>query len=293
MAIAVIAGGALVFLLLSLYLTYLVHELPRHPVKDPPDWGTVQDIRIAAVDGGSLEVWRIEPDVASKGIVVLVHGWGRNRDRMVHRARIFGRLGYTTVLPSVRDHGHSSRCRFMNAMKFAEDIEAVLKWVGEPVILYGHSAGSAGSIIAAERNPSMVTILFLEGCYAHTREALLSLYRWFNRPFGILFGPIIVFWMNLFYRGGLDLVSPCRLARKMKIPVMLIHGEKDRRFPLSFAKTLADSFPNGDAELFVAKGAGHSEASLNEGYASALADFLRRHTVAPAPGNDSPARGAI
>ena len=98
----------------------------------------------------TLDVWRIEPEGESRGIVVLAHGWSRNRDRMVPRARMFARMGFTTVIHSARDHGNSSRKRSMNAVKFAEDIEAVLQWVGEPVILYCHSAGSAGAIIACD-----------------------------------------------------------------------------------------------------------------------------------------------
>ena len=109
--------------------------------------------------GGQSQSWprRVEPDTPSKGIVLLAHGWGRNRDRMVNRARMFGSMGYTTVIHSARDHGQSTSCRFMNAMKFCEDIEAVLNWVGEPVILYGHSAGAGGAIIAAERNPGKMS----------------------------------------------------------------------------------------------------------------------------------------
>ncbi len=61
---------------------------------------------------------------------------------MVPRARMFARLGFTTVIHSARDHGNSSPKKFMNAVKFAEDIEAVIKWVGEPVRLYGHSESS-------------------------------------------------------------------------------------------------------------------------------------------------------
>jgi hypothetical protein len=54
-----------------------------------------------------------------------------------------------------------------------------------------------GAIIAASRNPNRIRILFLEASYAYTKEALLSLYRWFNSFFGICFGPMILFWMNL------------------------------------------------------------------------------------------------
>jgi len=277
MTILFILGGILLFyLLFTLFLTYIVQQYPRHPVVDSPDWGHVTDTSIPTVEGKMLEVWRIEPAGSARGTVVLAHGWGRNRDRMVARARLFGQWGFTTIIHSARDHGKSSPRRFMNAAKFAEDIEAVLAWVREPVILYGHSAGAAGAIIAASRNPAMIRVLFLEACYAETKEALLSLYRWVNSFFGIVCGPMILWWMNLFYKNKLKLVSPARLAPLIKMPVMLIHGEKDRRFPLQFAQTLQQKFASGQAELYVAQGAGHSNSSTTAGYPEAVRSFLDR-----------------
>ena len=180
-------AGVLFYLVLTLGLTYLVQQIPRNPVEDKPDWGKIMDTKIPATDGGLLEVWRIDPMEASTGVVVFAHGWGRNRDRMVHRARIFGEWGFTTVIHSARDHGKSSSRRFMNPLRFAEDIEAVLNWLAEPVILYGHSMGAAAAIIAASRNPQKIRLLFLEGCYADTKEALLSLYKMGSTVFRHLF----------------------------------------------------------------------------------------------------------
>lgn len=273
----------IVLLLLALYLlftllaTYVVHQVPRRPVHDRPDWGKTIDTRIPAAGGGMLEVWRIEPEDRSRGIVVFAHGWSRNRDRMVARARYFGKWGFTAVIHSARDHGNSSPKRLMNAPKFAEDIESVINWVGEPVILYGHSAGAGGAIIAASRNPDKIKLLFLEACYAHTRPALLSLYRWYNSYFGTLVGPMVLFWMNLFYQNGIDSISPARLAPQINIPTMIIHGEKDRRFPVAFARRLQGSFPPGGARLLVAEGAGHSDSSRTPGYAAAVKSFLDDH----------------
>ena len=282
MTIVYILGGILLFyLLFTLFLTYLVQQIPRHPVVEQPDWGRIIDTRIPTVEGRFLEVWRIEPSGSSRGTVVLVHGWGRNRDRMVARARLFGQWGFTTVIHSARDHGKSSPRRFMNAVKFAEDIDAVLTWVPEPVILYGHSAGAGGAIIAASRNPTQIRLLFLEACYADTKDALLSLYRWVNPFFGIVFGPMILFWMSLFYKNKLDLVSPARLAPLIKMPVMLIHGEKDRRFPLEFALMLKQKFAAGQAELFIAKGVGHSGSSTTAGYQQAVRSFIERNWLKP------------
>jgi pimeloyl-ACP methyl ester carboxylesterase len=216
-----------------------------------------------------------------RGVVLLAHGWGRNRDRMVRRARIFGGMGFTAVIHSARDHGNSSRCRMMNAVKMAEDIEAVMDWVGEPVLLYGHSAGAAAAAIAAARRPERVRLLLLEAAYADTEEALRSLYRWFNRFFGFAFGPMIIFWMNVWYRGGLKRISPAVLAPAIRAPVLLIHGARDRRFPLAFAKRLQQAFPPGRCELFIAPDAGHSDSSLDPGYPGAVRGFIDRHLPAP------------
>ena len=266
-----------VYLLLTLFLTYLVHQIPRRPVQDRPDWGLVKDIQIPAADGGSLEVWIVEPEGPSRGTVLLAHGWSRNRDRMTARAGIFGKLGFKTVIHSARDHGNSTPNRSMNAFRFAEDIEAVLNWLDEPVLLYGHSAGAAGAILAASRHPDRIRLLFLEGCYAHTKEGLRSLYRSVNPVFGLLFGPMIVFWMDIYYGFQMDAINPVRLARTINVPVLIIHGEKDQSFPLQNAWRLRDSFPAGKAELFVAVGSDHSSSSLDPKYPGAIGAFVSRH----------------
>ena len=199
-----VVGLIVLYLIITLFLSYLVQHIPRNPVEDRPDWGKSIDEKIPAIDGGFLEVWRVEPDVPSCGIIVFAHGWGRNRDRMEQRARMFGQWGFTTVIHSARDHGNSSSSRLVSASTFAEDIETVLKWIGEPVVLYGHSAGAAGAIIAAERNQSLIQSLFLEASYADTKEGLRSLYKWANRFFGIVFAPMIIYWWALFVRGARD-----------------------------------------------------------------------------------------
>ena len=280
MVIYTIIGVFGVYLLLSLYFTYLVHEIPRRPVEEAPDWGSVIDTRIPTADGGTIEVWRVEPEGLSRGIVVFVHGWSRNRDRMVPRARLFGKMGFTTVMHSARDHGGSTRRRFMTAFRFAEDVEAVIKWVNEPVLLYGHSAGAAAAVIAASRNPDLIRILFLEACYARTKEALRSLYRNYNRYFGLIFAPMVILLMDIFYRFKLDSVSPVQLAPKIDIPVLIVHGEKDQNFPLHHAWRVRDSFPPGRAEFFVAIGSDHSSSSLTPQYPIAIKAFLDRHLPA-------------
>jgi pimeloyl-ACP methyl ester carboxylesterase len=165
----------------------------------------------------------------------------------------------------------------MNAFRFAEDIESVMAWAGGPVILYGHSAGAAGAIIAAHRNPGAVRLLFLEGCYERTRKALVRLYGLHIPVAGKALAPAIVTWMHLFYLGGMDRVDPVRLAPDLDLPVLLIQGERDAAFPVSCIRELRDAFPAGRAELFVARGSDHSGSSLTPEYPVAIRAFLERH----------------
>ena len=267
----------IVYLLLSLCFTYLVHQVPRKPVKDVPDWGHIIDTKIPTADGGILEVWRIETEGRSRGIVVLSHGWSRNRGRMVSRAKIFGEMGFTTVIHSARDHGDSTRHRLMNAFRFAEDIEAVIEWIDEPVLLYGHSLGAAGAIIVASQNPDKIKLLFLEGCYAQTKEALRRLYRNHNRLLGTMFAHIIVLSLDIINKFRLNKVNPTRLAPEIDIPVLIIHGEKDQHFPLDNAWKLRDSFPAARAEFFVGKGADHSSSSFTPAFPIAVRAFVDRN----------------
>ena len=265
------------YLVITLILFFVVQRFPRDPVDDKPDWGQVTDTKIPAQDGGHLEVWHVQPHGKSRGTIVLAHGWGRNRDRMVPRARIFAGLGFTTVMHSARDHGGSSPARHVNAVMFSQDIETVINWIGESVLLYGHSAGAAGAIIAAHENQDKIRLLFLEASYADTKTGLLSLYKWANWFFGTLFGPMIIFWWNLLYRGAMDRYSPINLAPNLKMPVMIIHGEKDRRFPLQFAYTLRQAFVNQQVDMYIGPGAGHSDSSLTPGYAAAVQAFIDCH----------------
>jgi pimeloyl-ACP methyl ester carboxylesterase len=107
----------------------------------------------------------------------------------------------------------------------------------------------------------------------------LSLYRWVNPVFGRLFGPMIVLWMRILYRGATDIYSPARIAPQISMPVMLIHGQKDRRFPLYFALKLKHCFVHRRVACYIAREAGHSGASKTRGYGPAVKSFINQYLV--------------
>jgi pimeloyl-ACP methyl ester carboxylesterase len=189
---------------------------------------------------------------------VLAHGWEETATGWSVVVEFFGRLGFTTIMHSARDHGKSSTHHFMCAPRFAEDIEAVLRWVEEPVLLYGHSIGATAAVIAASRNPGQVKLLFLEGCYAKTREALLSLYRSYNWVFGVFFAPMVILWMEIFWKWGLEKSARSVLQPKL-MPVLIIHGEGSEFSSPSHGGCGRFLW---EAETFVAAGSDRSSCSM-------------------------------
>jgi pimeloyl-ACP methyl ester carboxylesterase len=266
------------YLFICLGLALFLHRFPRKPVSEKPDWGTVEDTivdtRSDARDGGLLEVWRVWPDDEVRGMALMAHGWSRNRDKMTPRARNLGRMGFVTVLPSFRDHGHSSKYAFAGVKSFADDIGILLRWLGQPVVLYGHSAGAGAAILAASKNPSLVRLLILEGCYAHTRRALWRLYGSMNRVFGLLFGPGLLLWAEIFSGFRLGDYSPVRLAPKTDIPVLIIHGQMDEKFPVRWARQLEKAFPLGRARVYIGNNSTHTQTGETIQCQEAVRDFV-------------------
>ncbi|MBK8976649.1 MAG: alpha/beta hydrolase [Planctomycetes bacterium] len=67
------------------------------------------------------------------------------------------------------------------------------------------------------------------------------------------------------------------LARRVRVPVLVLHGDADRVVPLRFGRRLADAFA-GPAELVVVPGAGHDDLGIDAG--GPLGERLRAFLVA-------------
>ena len=97
---------------------------PRNNYDSYPDWGITRDYMVPTNKNKKIEIWVTYPDGVKDKItdnlytdnptVILTHAWGRNRDRMVCRAKKWAAMGFTTIVFSARDHGNSSK-EFFNS----------------------------------------------------------------------------------------------------------------------------------------------------------------------------------
>ncbi|MFW9916288.1 MAG: alpha/beta hydrolase [Candidatus Thorarchaeota archaeon] len=226
----------LAYLFLGFSLQIIIANVPRSSVDEQPDWGTVEEHRIPTINGKTMECWVVHPDKGKEKneeypAVLLVHGWGRNRGRMVSRARIYGQKGFTTILFSARDHGHSDKeLTGMSIVRFSQDLEAVVKWWGKPVIVAGHSIGGGAALIVAGKS-ELIRAVIAETPPMAFPQRLKNVYRpalrWLTPV--LMPGIRLSTWIAFRKHSKLD-YSPIEASSKIKVPVFLIHGKEDSIF---------------------------------------------------------------
>jgi pimeloyl-ACP methyl ester carboxylesterase len=234
-------GLLLLYLFVCIVIILVLAKLPREDIDEIPDWGVIKEERIPTVNGKSLECWVVKPEVEVKHgpAIILLHGWGRNRGRMVSRARIYAGHGFTTILISVRDHGESSRERFgMSIIKFSEDLDACINWWGKSVIICGHSIGGGATLLVGSRNP-LVRAIIAEAPPISFPHDFKFVYRPGLRGLTGLFIPgITLVVLGIFRRFHTNDYSPIEAASRITIPTLIIMGKKDDIFPYEFAELL-------------------------------------------------------
>ncbi|WP_030905944.1 alpha/beta fold hydrolase [Streptomyces sp. NRRL F-5126] len=107
-----------------------------------------------AVDGGTIAY-----EVAGSGpLIVLSHGMGDSR--AAYRAVIppLVAAGYRVAAVDLRGHGESSTgWPDWSRTAIAGDLLAVVRHLGGPAVLVGHSVSGGAATIAAAREPSLIT----------------------------------------------------------------------------------------------------------------------------------------
>jgi pimeloyl-ACP methyl ester carboxylesterase len=195
------------------------------------------------------------------------------------------------------------------------DLECVVDAAGfEQFALFGSSQGGPVSITYAVRHPERVSALILYGSYAQgwavrctgdaldTARAMVDLVRlgWGqdNPAFRQMFGSLFLPEANQEQRDAFDLMTresatPDIAARilttlgdidvkdilpELKLPVLVLHGRGDARFPHELGHELASCIPG--AEFRTLEGCNHiileNEPAFGQ-FRSAVREFLERH----------------
>jgi len=277
--LAAVLGIALVYQVGVLTILILAWRNPKVPPRrTPADVGAAfEEVSFPTANGRRLQGWWV-PAAADgpRPLVVLVHGWGRNRERMLPYVPML--RGFHLLAFDARHHGLSDPDGYATMPKFSQDLRAAIDYAVaeqsiEPgrIAVLGLSIGGAASIHAAsvdERISAVVTA----GAFADPRDAMVMLGRW-----SFLVKPALpLAFRTMEWRIGMRFAefAPEAVIGRARARFLLVHGDDDPIVPVSHARRL-HAAADGRAELWVMPGRGHSDTHLEPGFPDRLVAFHR------------------
>ncbi|GGU67141.1 alpha/beta fold hydrolase [Lentzea flava] len=123
------------------------------------------------VDGGTIAY-----EVTGAGpLVVLAHGMGDSRKAYRFLVPALVEAGFRVATTDLRGHGESSvSWPSYSRTDLAEDLIALVKHLGGPAVLVGHSISGGAATIAAAKAPELVTALVELAPFTRKQQVRLS-----------------------------------------------------------------------------------------------------------------------
>ena len=266
------------------------------------------------VDGQALTLWFKEP-AERKGAILLIHGrtWSSLPNFDLHVAQeersVMSRLtaaGYAAYALDLRGYGASPRdaTGWLTPDRASADVAAALAWIarreGQPAALLGYSMGSVVAQLTAQRRPDLMTALIL---FAYPRDpdnpqrieppaaapprevntrqraasdfispavtppAVVEAYV----TAALVSDPIRVDWRAQEQFAELD-------PTKIRVPTLVLHGERDPLTPLVAQARLFTQLGNPDRRWVILPGGDHAALveDTQPAFIAAIVAFLER-----------------
>ena len=210
-----------------------------------------------------------------KGLAFLMHGHGmtKHQDIIESFAKIFADNNYTVIcFDATHSYGESDgNSEDSTVTNYYEDLEDVIKWSESqefyeaPFVLAGTSVGSTVITHFAQKYPNKLKGIIPASCVISGNLALevtdkKMLKEWKKKGYkewNSVSEPGLVKRINYTYFEDKMKYDLLKKADKLKMPVLIITGEKDTTTPVAHQKILFNKLP-GRKEFHIIKGAPHN-----------------------------------
>ncbi|KAB2903010.1 MAG: alpha/beta fold hydrolase [Anaerolineae bacterium] len=244
----------------------LTRRRPPDPADTPSNYGLRhEEVTFPSRYKAQIRGWWI-PAEQPMGTVIFCHGQNGSMDGDLPQAVPFYHAGYNVLMFNFRAHGNSDGKTVTFGVFEKEDLLGAVDFLAQEKGIHksaviGFSMGSAVAMIGAALSDK-ISVLILDGVFWRLLDVMDYWLRSRHIP-----PPISSFIARLAVTGAsirtntrMFQVSPRLWAKHLNhVPVLFIHGEKDRLIPLADVQKVAADL-NGPFKIWVAPDCDHREA---------------------------------
>jgi len=233
-----------------------------HPQRSRPRGITPRTCDTTTFSGAgiSLKGWRCHTTGLRRGTIVWLHGIADNHESGAGLVERFGPRGFDVVAYDSRANGESGGDACTYGYYEKQDLRRVIDTIAPgPVVLIGASLGGAVALQEAADDPRITAVVAAE-TFSDLRTVAIE------RTPALLRGSLM---QKAFDRAEvegrftMDAVSPVHAAARIRVPVLLIHGEADVDTRPEHSRRIFEAL-QGPKRLVLVPGATHNQ-SLRSG----------------------------
>ena len=276
------------------------HPRWRGMDRGPVDFGLrAETVSFNSQDGIALRAWWLPAVDTPRGTVIIAHGIDHTRQVMLPRAAFLVGGGWNVLTPDLRGHGESGGLMVSPGLLEMRDILGGVRYIrlrqeNGPIAVLGLSYGAAAALLASAGCPEIAAVVS-DGAFTSGKDVMEDIGRhyvhdtkaklWLRTLFLAVSCPGVARSIELTYylRSGIDLgpdlLSVIQYAARIRIPVLLISGERDWIVPTERARQILSAILSHQKELVIIPNAVHDTtfSTAPTLYANAVLKFLNTY----------------
>jgi uncharacterized protein len=235
-------------------------------------------------EGVELRGWLFPAQGDRRGTAIFLHGRNQNRRAGVIAARELVPLGWDVLVYDSRGHGASGGKYATFGFYERCDVSHAIDFLGAPdVLLIGHSLGAAVAIQTAAEDPRVAAVV-AASAFSSLESVVRDRLPWFVPESHIRSTFRAVERKGQMRVRDVDTVAA---ARRITVPVLLVHGALDGFTPLTHSMRIFRAL-SAERELVEIAGANHDDVLRREVSWRAILGWLAagesRHRERSPPG---------
>ena len=240
----------------------------------------LEKCEIKSHDNLNLVGYFLKKDI--KKIALIVHGYGAKGFEMQRYAKMFYDNNYSIFIVDNRGHGESDGKIITMGYEDCKDVASWVKYITDrfpksQIVVFGLSMGASTVCLYSRfKKPKNVKAIISDCAYSNAFDVFNNI-SVKSVIFSIL-PTMLVFNWYLKKRIGFKLsdVDICKAVKNCDVPILFIHGNKDKFVPFYMQDLIFNSAPKKLKQKLVIENAGHAQSIAKEPklYEKTVFEFL-------------------